>query len=292
MKYILAQPAMLRFQWEVDVALTNILSLDKNADIVCLFATTGGEMSTVNHIRSRYPTVAVHSYDDTRPDKSYYPTTRPFLWTRYLAEDKSREQEVYFQIDSDVIFRELPYCATWQKGVWYGSDCGGYIDYDYLKTRKNGEYIVNGFASLLQVDRSVIEQTPGAGAQWILHHPTLEYWEKVHNDCNLLYRFLEPIDSDIQKWTAEMWAQLYNIPYFGNKIEISKELDFCRPTDDVKMWDHVKILHNAGVIGELATHMFYKGKYVHETPFNDNLDYVRRDKASIKYVEAIRSVVI
>jgi hypothetical protein len=89
-----------------------------------------------------------------------------------------------------------------------------------------------------------------------------------------------------------MWAQLYNIPYFGHKVEISPELDFCRPTDDVRLWEQVKILHNAGVIGELAEHMFYKGKYVNETPFQDNLDYVRRDKASIKYVSAIKKVIV
>ncbi len=292
MKYLLAQPAMLRFEWELDVALTNILSLDPKAEIVCLFSVEPYEVenNTVNNIRKRYPQVSVHVYVDMRVDRSYAPTIRPFLWYCYLSEDPSREKDSYLQLDSDVIFREKLDFSKFKKGVWYGSDCGGYIDYDYLRTRRQGEAITDSFADLIGVDRKVIETTPGAGAQWVLYQPTAEYWLKVYNDCSKLHYYLEPLDSEIQKWTAEMWAQLYNIPYFGNKIEISKELDFCRPTDDIKMWSQVKILHNAGVIGELAEHMFFKGKYVNHTPFGDNLAYVRRDKASIKYVDAIQAV--
>lgn len=295
MRYLLAQPAQLRFQWELDVVLTNIYSLDKEADIVCLFARFEMDNSdqVFKHITTRYPRVEAHMYDDTRADKSYSPTIRPFLWYCYLTEDPSREQDTYFQIDSDIIFRELPDFSKipYDEHTWYGSNCGEYIDYQYLKTLENGESIVDGFASIIGIDRTKIEQTEGAGAQWILCKPTAEYWLKVYNDCNKLYHYLEPIKSNIQKWTAEMWAQLYNAPYFGIEQKTNKELDFCRPTDNVKMWEETKILHNAGVIGELAKTLFYKGKYASQTPFGDNLDYVFRDRASIKYVDAIKKVV-
>lgn len=296
MRYLLAQPAQLRFQWELDVALTNILTLDKGADIVVLLARFMGEPSDAvyEHITRRYPSVEVHMYDDTRPDKSYAPTIRPFLWYCYLSEDPSRENDTYFQIDCDVIFRELP---DWSKvpyspKTWFGSDCGGYIDYDYIKSCRNGEQIATDFASIIGVPRHVIEKTQGVGAQWVLVKPLAAYWLKVLDDSVKLYYYLQGVDSNIQKWTAEMWAQLYNAPYFGINQKICPELDFCRPTDNVKMWDTVKILHNAGVIGEAAEIMFYKGKYVNETPFGKDHSYVRRDKASIKYVEAINSVML
>lgn len=293
MKYLLAQPAQLRFQWEVEVALTNIYSLDKQAEVICLLARLEGiDASAIDYIKKKYPQVSVHAYDDTRQNKTYPPTIRPFLWYCYLKEDPSREQETYFQIDADVVFRELPDFSKipFDEKTWYGSDCAGYLDYEYLRTRKNGEQIVDNFARIIGVDRSVIEHTEGAGAQWILVKPTAEYWLKVYNDSNALWFYLEGVDSDIQKWTAEMWAQLYAAPYFGIEQKIHAELDFCRPTDDIKMWEHVKILHNAGVIGDLAHHMFFKGKYIDTTPFADNLDYVRRDKVSIKYVDAIKAV--
>ena len=295
MRYIYAQSAHLRFQWELDVALTNLYSLDPNADVVVLFSDVGGESQRVyEHITSRYPQAEVHMYLDTRPDKEYSATHRPFLWYCYLSEDPAREKAVYFQSESDVIFRELPDFSKikFNRLNWYGSDCGGYIDGKYLASVKRGNEIIEAFARIIDVPRVVIEKTPGAGAQWILVEPSAAYWLKVYEDCNKLYRYLQGVDSNIQKWTAEMWAQLYNAPYFGIKQHISKELSFCRPTDPVAEWDRVKMLHNAGVVGELGDVMFYKSKYVTETPFAEDLSWVRRDKASIKYVEAIKKVVL
>lgn len=293
MRYIFAQDAKLRFQWELDVVLTNIYSLKKDADVLILFALGAGRSaSVVDHIERRYPQAEVHCYEDTRLNKTYSPTIRPFLWYCYLTEYPEAEEDSYFQCDSDVIFRELPDFSKIPATdkVWYGSDCAGYINYEYLRHTRNGEQIVDNFARIIGVDRSVIETTEGAGAQWVLVQPTADYWLKVMNDCNKLNGYLQGVDSDIQRWTAEMWSQLYNAPYFGVEQRISPELDFCRPTDDVKMWDMVKILHNAGVIGELAKYMFYKGHYCYETPFGRDFSWVRRDKASIKYVEAINAV--
>ena len=293
MRYLLAQPASLRFQWELDVVLTNIYSLDEDADICVLFALVDRESpDVVKHIRSRYPRAEVQAYNDARPDKSYPPTIRPYLWHRYLTEDPAREQETYFQIDSDVIFRQLPDFSQipFSETVWYGSDCGGYIDYQYLKTRKNGEEIVDNFAKIIGVDRSVIKDTPGAGAQWVLVKPTAQYWLKVYHDSQALHDYLKGVDSDIQKWTAEMWAQLYAAPYLGIEMKTHPELDFCRPTDDIKMWDMVKILHNAGVTKDMKDFLFYKGKYVRNLPLGRDYNWVRRDKAGWHYAQALAAI--
>jgi hypothetical protein len=290
MKYILLQSALLRFQWELDIVITNILGHDPKAEMICVF--TQDEQSVIDHISSRYPTVSVHAYEDTRADKSYAPSTRPFLWYCYLSEDSKREKDTYFQIDCDVIFRELP---DWSKvkvtpKQWAGSDCGQYIDYQYLKSVEQGEYIVDKFAEIIGIDRKHIEESDGVGAQWVLCEPTAGYWLDVYNASNNLHYFLEPLKSNIQKWTAEMWAQLYCSYKYGIKQVISPELDFCRPTDHVKMWEMTKILHNAGVVGELANSLFYKNKYYDRTPFGDNFDYVYRDKAGWFYVQAIYKV--
>ena len=292
MKYILAQPAILRFQWELDVVLTNIRSLDKTTPIVLLFSEH--DMGVVEYFKGRYPHLEIHAYSDDREVKSYPPTIRPYLMWRYLSEDPDRELETYFQIDSDIIFRELP---DWeaidiQDRECVASDCGGYIDYQYLITRKQGDYIVRRFAETLNIGVDVIEKTPGGGAQWLISQPTAQLWWHTWQDCDILYRFLEPLDSDIQKWTAEMWAQLYNLPKFGYAVRTHPELDFCRPTDNIKMWDVTKILHNAGVVGESAQSLFFKGAYDAKTPFGEDFSWVRRDKAGLKYVEAIQKVIL
>ena len=291
MRYMLCQPAQLRFQWELEVVLTNILSHDGEADIVCLLGRVDDSSEKVfREIKNRYPNIETHLYEDERDNRSYHPTIRPYLWHKYLLEDTQRQNDTYFQIDADVIFRELPDFSKipFSEKTWYGSDCSGYIDYQYLKTRKNGEEIVDNFARIIGVDRKIIENTDGAGAQWILVKPNAEYWLKVYEDSQKLYDYLRPVKSDIQKWTAEMWAQLYNAPYFGIQQKIHSELDFCRPTDDIEEWDKVKILHNAGVLDDKE--LFYKGKYDQRTPFGDDLSYVKHDKAGIKYADAIKAV--
>ncbi len=290
MKYLLAQPADLRFQWELDVALTNIRSLDSDTPIVVLFLL--GSQAVVEHIQSRYSGLEVHAYKDERMYNNYLATVRPYLMYRYLKEDGMREQEDYFQIDSDIIFRELPDFSKMplEGRVCWASDCSGYIDYEYLITRQKGERIVGKFSEILNIPVETIRKTPGGGAQWLMSKPTANLWWHIWQDSQLLYDYLDPINSNIQKWTAEMWAQLYNLVKYGWEVKIHPELDFCRPTDDIKMWDAVKILHNAGVMGEDASSLFFKGKYLQDTPFEDDLSWVRRDKASRKYADAVKKV--
>lgn len=292
MKIILAQPAILRFQWELDVALTSIRNLDADTPIVLLF--TEENMGVIKYFEGRYPNLEIHHYEDDREDKSYIPTIRPFLMWRYFSEDPARERDTYFQIDADVIFREMPPIIYKDIGLkkCIASDCGGYIDYKYLMQCRQGEYIVNKFSEMLAIPVEVIKNLPGGGAQWLISNPTAGYWWHVWKDSAILYHFLEPIDSNIQKWTAEMWAQLYNLPKFGYSVELHRDLEFIRPTDPIEWYDKAYILHNAGVVGTMEKDYFYKGRYVDETPFGKDFSHVDKTKAGLKYVEAINSVVL
>jgi hypothetical protein len=53
----------------------------------------------------------------------------------------------------------------------------------------------------------------------------------------------------------------------------------------------VKILHNAGVTN-MQPDLFFKGGFIDKVPFGQNFEHVRADKASIKYVDAIKKVVL
>ena len=86
-----------------------------------------------------------------------------------------------------------------------------------------------------------------------------------------------------------MWSQIWNMPLFGYKPVVSKEFEFAWATDPIENWEKCKIYHNAGVT-EDREDLFFKGKYVHETPFNDDLSFVNKDFCSYKYVEAIKKV--
>lgn len=294
MKFILAQPSIKRFQWELEVLLTNLKSLGNEHEVVLLFSKPDGEIydSTVpSYLANKYG-CSVFVYDDKRENKRYIPSIKPYLFYRYLDEDSAREQESYFYIDSDLLFRELPDFATLgaNEQTWVGSDCHSYIDYNYIVNCRQGPKIAAKLAEITGITLDQMKATPGAGAQWLITNPTAEFWLRVYKDSNKIYEYLEFVNSDIQKWTAEMWAQIFGTVRIGKTVTISKEIDFCMPTDNISRWDEVKILHNAGVTG--SGEMFFKGQYVHHQPFGEDFSAVRRDKASFRYVEAVESVVL
>ncbi|WP_330948897.1 hypothetical protein [Virgibacillus sp. MG-45] len=282
MKYILCQPAIKRFEWELEVCLTRLQKLGIR-DIVLLF--TREDDRVPSFLKEKYK-VEVHIYDDKRQDKSYIPSVKPYLWMRYLEENPSREKDTYFYLDSDVILRDIPNVKP-TKTTWYASDCTWYIGNDYIDSKD--ENLLNDMCNAIGIDPTLIRKNnPIGGAQWVIKNPTYDYWKKVYEDSNTLYKLLSKSNTDIQKWTAEMWAQLWNVYHFGIKVETPKELDFCWPTDDINRCQETKILHNAGVIDD-NQHLFFKGKYVTHTPFDEDLT-VDKSKASYEYVKAIEEV--
>lgn len=287
MKIILAQPSIKRFQWELEVLLTNMRQFG-DFDVVLLF--TRHDDTVPQYLAAKYG-ARCFLYEDNRVDKSYIPSVRPYLLWQYLAAHPEAEQEQYFYIDADIIFREWPDFATLSSSpkVVPGSDCHSYIGYDYLISRKQGQDIVNNMASICGITPEQMQGVQGIGAQVILNQPKAAFWKRVYENSNEIFEYFRWVDSDVQKWTAEMWAQQWGWVREGIKPTIEHELDFCRPTDDVIVYDTVKILHNAGVMG--SDELFYKGQYTERMPFDDDLSYVNPKKASIKYVEAIEKVV-
>lgn len=294
MKYLVAQNTHPKFKWEIDVLLTNLYSLDPKLEVVVLFAVDKPDDPVVDYIVRRWGDRAeIHAYMDTRRERMYVASTRPFLWYCYLSEDPTREQDTYFQIDTDIIFRRLP---DWSKvelseSVWAGSDCASYINADYIKGCSNGDEVLDNFARLIKVDRSVLERLDGAGAQWVLVKPTAEYWLKVQSDCHKLSGYLDLTDSDIQKWCAEMWAQLFNAPLFGAEYKITPELDFCWAGDKIGRWHATTLLHNTGLsTSDNKDRAFDKTKY-DDLPYDLDFSWVGEDLCSIEYVKALKKVV-
>ncbi|EMW5582618.1 hypothetical protein [Enterococcus faecalis] len=287
MKYLLCQPAIQRFKWELEVCLTNLKKVGIE-DIVLLFSKH--DTSIPVYFKEEYG-VTVHTYEDNRRDKSYIPSIKPYLWWQYLKEDPSREKETYFYMDSDVIFRELIDFNKFnlKEDVWYCSDCNGYLNIDYIRSCKNGDKILQEMSGIVGVNLESLEtiNSNSGGAQWVITNPKKEYWEKVYCDSIRLFKYLNYQDSNIQIWTAEMRAQLWNMLVFNIGPKIDEELNFCWPTDPVNKWYETKILHNAGVT-EKDKDLFFKGKYVNTSPFEDRLDNMAKDKATIKYIEAIK----
>lgn len=296
MKLILAQPANGRFEWELEVLLTNLRQLDHfNLEVVLLF--TEQDYMVPPLFRRKYPEVSVHVYEDHRTERRYLSTVRPYLWQQYLKEDLSRQDEDYLYIDSDVIFREWLDLSNLPEGVWLASPClqkggMGYVDYEYIIGCENGREIALRMAEICGITLKQLMAAPSVGAQWIMRKPTLAYWERVQRDCDELYQYFEQLGpkTNIQAWICDMWAHLFGAIREGKIVLANPDMAFCVATDPVEKYDQVKILHNAGVLSEHSNDMFFKGQYRINSPLGKDFSNVRTDKATIKYVEALQKV--
>lgn len=263
-------------------------------EVILLFSKPHDYNSSVPpYLVHKYAGVRAFVYEDKRFDKSYVPAIRPYLWWQYLRNHPEREQETYFYIDSDVIFREWPNLDSLNVSTrrWAGSNCGGYIDHNYLKQVERGPEIISRMAQICGITEQQMIGVPGIGAHLVIGNPTAEMWKQAYSRSMVLWHYLDGVTSNIQKWTAEMWAQLWTMVEHGIMIEAPKELDFAWATDPIKRWDETKILHNSGVTQDTGK-LFFKGKYQDHTPFGEDFSWVDKKKCSKKYVDAIEKVIV
>lgn len=268
--------------------LTNIRQFT-DMEVILLF--TEHDFTVPLYFRKKYG-CGIFTFTDQRDDTSYIPSVRPWLLSQYFTQHPEAVSETYFYIDSDIIFREWIDFATLGLGPTevIGADCSSYITYDYLIQVEHGPQIVQKMADICGITVDQMKGVPGIGAQLVFSNLNAAFWERTYRDSNAIYHFLELRGGNIQKWTAEMWAQLWGWVRLNKNIVQSSELAFCLPTDDIKRWDDVKILHNAGVTG--TGEMFFKGQYDHSSPLGQDFSWVSKQKCSIKYVEAMAKVIL
>jgi hypothetical protein len=289
MKIICAAPAVLRFKWEYEILLTNLQSHRfDTSDVTLLFSKHNDGIPEYFH--EKYG-CAVFVYDDNRIYNQYIPSIRPYLLYVHLMTHPEYEQGQYLYIDSDIIFREMPDFTTFDfdSNKVYGADCDGYIGLDYILQCERGPEIAQRMAQICGITVDQMVGVPGIGAQMILNNPTADFWLRAYRNSNAIHRYFEGVPSNIQKWTAEMWGQLWTWVADSKTLIHSKELDFSRPTDAIEVWDKFKVMHNAGVVA--GDGLFFKGIYTDRTPFDEDFSHVPADKVSSKYVEALKKVV-
>ena len=282
MYYIACTKASKRFEWEVEVLLTNLQSHGIK-DIILLFY--GEDASIVENIKNKYH-VRCHLYPDNRKNKIYIPSSGPYLWMKFLTEFPEMQKENYFYIDTDIILRDKINFDSMSVGKdkWYASDCSSYLQPSFVESF--GEAYLNGLCQVIGVDKQrAIEkfESCAGGAQWYISQPIVEFWEKVYEDSTKLYMLfvkLEYLYKDVKNakrprdtfpcWTAGMWSLLWNTLYFDIDVCIEKELSFSWSTQDIKEWMKHKILHNAGVF-DSKKGLFFKGDWVNESPIGADI---------------------
>lgn len=297
MIYISVQPDINYFHWQVELYLFNFIKVGidpKNIHVVFL-TQSSNPSEEVLYLQNKYREVQFFFYENNRADKSYIPSIKPWgMFKHYLMNSYLKNERVFYH-DSDIIFRKKIDENVFVEDKCYLSNTISYVGYDYCVSK--GVEQLNRMAEIVGIDVDVIQknQFNSGGAQYILQIQTPEFWYKVYDDSNLLYRFLDqeskkaPNDESlIQKWCAEMWATLWNLWLSGYETEIHSELDFCFATAPIKDWFSSKILHNAGVIKD-SKGMFFKGGAINRIPYWDDFSYIDDSYCSSMYVENIKA---
>lgn len=280
MKFIFAQPAKKRFEWELKTAIKSLTDLGvKKSDIVLLFSKED------DSVCETFFECDTHVYIDERFDKTYIPSIKPYLFWKYLEEDNTRENETYVYLDSDTVVLDLSaFKVPVTKSRWYCSDTTGYIGYNYIQSVSNPKETFGAMTDAIKVPIDWIKaiQKDSGGAQWVIKSPKAGYWHDVYVNSIVLYRAIEPLETTLQKWTAEMWAQLWTMYHYGITPKVSKKLDFAWSTDD--KLGNKKIIHNAGVTEDMD--LFFKGIYLDTPP----LEVLNQEsgKVSDRYVQIVK----
>jgi hypothetical protein len=316
--FVSAQPDVPYFIWQIKLYIHNFIEkgIDPNKIHVVLGLVQGNTKPSKQSEELKELGVNVHYFVDDRVKKHYIPSIKPYLISKWI-QSNPEFGKLFFLHDADIIFRELPnFEELLNDNTCYLSDTIGYIGYDYimdccgryeqkhLNTEKG--QLISEMSEVIGVDVDTIKtnQKNSGGGQYLIKNSNCELWDKIYKDSIKLYdqmlnyqkRF--PINpGQIQFWTAEMWALLWNLWMYGFETKITDEMSFSWATDDIKKYEQHPILHMAGVTDNLKTTKFYKGDYINIDPIlkmreNPNhFDYINKDSSTIKYMENMKSYI-
>jgi hypothetical protein len=315
--FVTAQPDVPYFHWQVKIYVHNFTSLGINPnDIHVVFSTLGNNILSEGANSLKELGINVHTYKDGRTNKTYIPSIKPYLISKWL-EQYPQFGNCFFLHDADIIFRELPnFDELLNDNISYLSDTIGYIGYEYIMdcckryekqhpTTNQGQ-LLQEMCDIIGIDVNIVKdnQLNSGGGQYIIKNTDHKLWEKIYNDSTPLYsQMLDyqkryPINpGQIQFWTAEMWSVLWNLWLYGIETKITKELDFSWATDNIDVYNKKPILHMAGVTDNLKLTKFYKGEYINIDPIQklketpNHFDYIDKNNATIKYIDVMKSFV-
>lgn len=300
MKYICCQPAIDYYTWQVELLINNFTEQGvKPEDIHIVNGHYGYVPTNWMALANKYSKVNFHFYKDSRGEYPYIPSIYFHLMKKFLTEFPELSQEVLFLHDCDILFtRPVNFSKFEKDNTFYLSDTNSYINYDYVISK--GQKQFEDMCAVVGIEKTIVQlnNQHSGGGQYICKNLIPELFDKTEKDSIELYALLcknEPYwkprfkgDYPIQKWTAGMWAFLWNIWYFGNSTVVHKDLDFCMGTDSYKRISEIPIYHNAGITEQMKQTHFFKGDYINKSPIGINLTL--GDNASKWYYEQIKKL--
>jgi hypothetical protein len=316
--FVSAQPDVPYFIWQIKLYVHNFIEkgINPNQIHVVLGLVQGKSKPSQQSEQLKELGINVHYFVDDRVKKHYIPSIKPYLISKWI-QSNPEHGKLFFLHDADIIFRDLPkFEELLNNDTCYLSDTIGYIGYNYImdccnryeQKHPNSEkgQLISEMCEVIGLDVETVKvnQENSGGGQYLIKNSNCELWDKIYKDSIKLYdqmlnyqkRF--PISpGQIQFWTAEMWALLWNLWMYGFETKITDEMSFSWATDNIKKYEKHPILHMAGVTDNLKTTKFYKGDYINVDPISqmketpNHFDYIDKDSSTIKYIENMKSYI-
>jgi hypothetical protein len=300
MKYICAQPGTRYYAWQIEIMLMNFKEMGiplQDVHIICAMHDQNA-LHLYHQISNQYPKAVIEFYPDTRRTKHYPSSIRPNILKQHFFKHKLNEP--FFYHDCDMIFtKKVDFTPFLNDDICYGSDTRFYIGHDYIKSKGYG--ILEMMASLSGIDVETIKENElnCIGAQYLIKGVDFRFWDEVEKICESLFLNItlennrikadNPNYHELQIWTADMWAVLWNLWKWGKQTKVDDYFDFAWATSTIEDWDRLNIFHNAGIT-ETGHGFFYKGDYMNN-PLNKELK-IREKSAQKHYYEYVKKVTI
>ena len=306
------QPCILYYAWQIEVMLKNFqeLGISEKFDVHCLFAVPkeeNGREQFVSHIQkveAAYGHIAkFYYYLDTREYPIHYiSSVRPNILKQHFKAHPELSQQAVFYHDCDVIFTKFPdfLSGLLEDDNWYVSDTVGYIGYKYIVSK--GEDVLNKMCEIVGIHPDLVKdrEEQSGGAQYLMKGVDWIFFEKMEKDCERMFKEITDLNNikkqadpqyhELQIWTSDMWAILWNAWLRGYTTKIIPEMDFCWATDQKEKWEQKYIFHNAGVVGESRETVFYKADYRNNLPYLENGPKYDANRASFLYFQKIKEI--
>lgn len=300
MKYICAQPGTRYYAWQLEVMLMNFTEMEVPLEDVHILLTmpNNEDASAFGNLFAAYPKVTFAIYPDTRRTTFYPSSIRPNILKQHFFQHKNIDSFLYH--DCDIVFTNklnFKWFLGDEDDNCYGSDTRFYIGHDYIKGK--GYNILEQMADIVGIDVETIKQNElnCIGAQYLLKGVDYMFWSEVERTSEMLFhqitmrnaeiKMKDPRYHELQIWTADMWAVLWQLWKQGKKTKVHDYFDFAWATSTIQDWNRLNIFHNAGIT-ETGHGFFYKGDYIQRTP-DKNLN-IRENSAQKHYYEYVKKL--
>ncbi len=297
MKFIIPIPDAPYYLWQALVQMTNFRELGYEEDAHYPIIYFGQPSALLMRLwESDDLRCYLHAYPDTRADRSYSPSMKPWLMGKFFEQFPEEAASVYNYLDPDCVFtRPMDFTPFEADDRWYGSDTRSYTGAQYI--REKGEQLFLDLCAIADVppEDVLTHDENSIGAQYFVKNAPADFWFEVERKSVVAYRHMVETaelyhppghEFPIQAWAAEMYMQQYETIRAGFTPVASDLMRFCWANAPIEAWDTHPYFHDAGQPTENGRD-FCKITW-QSSPFRKEIT-VSPESASSRYVDLIRS---